>query len=170
MAEGSLGGQKIRRALDLTSWEAASELVMTWEARGRISGHLVTIAEAVSKFMDDARARHLTIASLAKSSVVLEKQLVPWCESRGLKYVSHLDVQTMAEFRASWSDGAVAATKKLERLRTFFRFAEDRHWVQSNAPTATRVFERLLEQWSGRPLPCSGGLTAIPLIPSLPTT
>jgi site-specific recombinase XerD len=132
MAEGSLGGQKIRKALDLTSWEAASELVMAWEARGKISGHVVTVADAVSKFMDDARARHLTDASLAKYSVVLEKQLVPWCENRGLRYLSHLDVQNVAEFRASWKDGAVAAAKKLERLRTFFRFAEDRQWMESN--------------------------------------
>ncbi len=33
---GTLGGEKIRRALDLTSWEAASDKVRGWEASGQI--------------------------------------------------------------------------------------------------------------------------------------
>ena len=34
--EGSLGGQAIRRDLDLTAWSAASDLVAQWNAAGRI--------------------------------------------------------------------------------------------------------------------------------------
>jgi integrase/recombinase XerD len=130
--QGTLGGDTIRKSLDLTSWEAASELVHDWEARGTLSGRVIPVVEAVSKFMNDARARKLTDASLSKLSVVLEKQLVPWCEPRGIKYLSQLEVQALADFRASWKDGAIAATKKLERLRTFFRFAKDRDWMDDN--------------------------------------
>jgi hypothetical protein len=34
--QGSLGGEYIRRALDLTYWEAAVDLIRSWEAAGRI--------------------------------------------------------------------------------------------------------------------------------------
>jgi hypothetical protein len=57
MAEGSLGGQKLRKALDLTSWEAASELLMTCEARGTLSGRVITVPDAVAKFMEDTATR-----------------------------------------------------------------------------------------------------------------
>src|SRR3990172_879589 len=33
---GTLGGETVRRALDLNSWEAASDLVRSWEASGQI--------------------------------------------------------------------------------------------------------------------------------------
>jgi hypothetical protein len=57
--QGTLAGEIVRKSLDLSSWEAASELVRMWEARGSLSGRIVAVPDAVSKFMDDARARHL---------------------------------------------------------------------------------------------------------------
>jgi hypothetical protein len=35
-AEGTLRGEKIRKSLDLTPWEAASDLVAAWSASGQI--------------------------------------------------------------------------------------------------------------------------------------
>jgi len=35
--EGTLAGEPIRKALDLSSWEAAQNLVREWEATGRIT-------------------------------------------------------------------------------------------------------------------------------------
>jgi hypothetical protein len=34
--QGSLRGEKIRKALDLTSWEAASDLIAQWNGAGEI--------------------------------------------------------------------------------------------------------------------------------------
>lgn len=130
--QGTLAGEKIRKSLDLVSWEAASELVRQWEARGGFSGKVIPVPEAVQKFLEDARVRHLTDATLAKMTVVLKKQLVPWSESRGITYVSQLDVEALRDFRATWADGAVSAIKKLERLRSFFRFCQDSGWVEKN--------------------------------------
>jgi integrase/recombinase XerD len=130
--QGTLSGQPIRKALDLTAWEAASDLVRDWEARGTFSGKIVPVVEAVADFMRDAKARHLTAASLAKMGLLFERQLVFWAEQNGIKYVSQLDVATLREFRGSWADGAISATKKLERLRSFFRFAKDSGWIDEN--------------------------------------
>lgn len=72
--EGSLAGERIRKALDLTSWEAAQDLVRRWESQGRIQlvKIEVTINDAVRKFLEDAKARHLSDATLQKYIVVLE--------------------------------------------------------------------------------------------------
>jgi integrase/recombinase XerD len=35
----------------------------------------------------------------------------------------------MDQFRATWADGALSSSKKLERLRAFFRFAQKREWI-----------------------------------------
>jgi integrase len=37
--------------------------------------------------------------------------------------------------RAAWLDGNLAALKILERLRTFFRFAQGSHWIEQNPAT-----------------------------------
>jgi hypothetical protein len=37
--QGSLGGEYVRRSLDLTNWQAAEDVVRSWEVSGRI-GHL----------------------------------------------------------------------------------------------------------------------------------
>ncbi len=42
------------------------------------------------------------------------------------------DVETLTKFRATWKSQHLSALKKLELLRTFFRFCEDRNWVAQN--------------------------------------
>src|SRR5438552_19203572 len=54
--EGTLAGEPVRKALDLTSWEAAQTLVREWEATGRITRAIPSVAEALEKFLADARA------------------------------------------------------------------------------------------------------------------
>src|SRR5687768_1689076 len=85
-AQGTLGGEKIRKSLDLTSWEAAADLVHGWASSGEIGFIRVEaplIPEAVTRFLSDAEARHLTEATIKKLRAVLERQLVPWCEKNG---------------------------------------------------------------------------------------
>jgi len=76
--QGSLGGEYLRRSLDLRSWEAASDLVRGWEASGQVGvvkPDVPTVAEAVTKFLEDARARHLTAETVRKYQNLLEPGL-----------------------------------------------------------------------------------------------
>jgi integrase len=41
---------------------------------------------------------------------------------KGIDFLSQLDIDSMGEFRNGWKDGALSASKKLERLKAFFRF------------------------------------------------
>jgi hypothetical protein len=67
--EGSLAGEHVRRSLDLTSWEAATDLIARWNASGEIGtsrADIPAIREAVSKFVSDANtARNTTRAAPA---------------------------------------------------------------------------------------------------------
>jgi hypothetical protein len=72
--------------LDLVSWEAAQDRVRGWEASGEI-GVVETetpeIPAAVERFFDDMKSRGLSEATLGKQNVLLRKQFLPWCKTRG---------------------------------------------------------------------------------------
>src|SRR4051812_24673974 len=69
--QGTLRGDPVRKSLDLDSWEAATDLVRSWEASGEIGRARPTVpslADAVDKFIGDASARNLNAESIKKMS------------------------------------------------------------------------------------------------------
>jgi hypothetical protein len=61
----------IRRALDQTNWEAASEVVAKWTASGQIGVarlDIPDIKDAVDKYFEDAKARQLRPGTISKHS------------------------------------------------------------------------------------------------------
>src|SRR5437763_474530 len=74
--EGSLGGETIRRALDLTAWGAASNVIAQWNAAGAFGvakEEPTQIEAAVTKYLDDARVRHLAEATLDKITTIFDR-------------------------------------------------------------------------------------------------
>jgi hypothetical protein len=72
--QGSLGGEYLRRSLDLTSWEAAQDRVRGWEASGEIGvvkTEIPNIPDAVERFFDDIKSRGLSEATIGKQNVLL---------------------------------------------------------------------------------------------------
>jgi integrase len=139
--EGSLRGESVRKGLDLTSWEAASDLIAQWNASGEIGvvkPEIPTVKEAVKKFFEDAHARQLKPPTIKKLKNLLETRLLRWCEDRGFQLLKQLDVDALRQFQASWNDGALSAQKNIERLRGFFRFCCDAGWMQKNHAKALK--------------------------------
>ena len=70
--QGSLRGEYIRRALDLRSWSAATDLVRDWEASGEIGvvkkPDIPSIAEAVEKFFGRRSRRNNSAARRSAST------------------------------------------------------------------------------------------------------
>ena len=133
--DGLLGGQDLRESLKMKDWQKASDLIHAWEARGakeeKPKAGLVTIGEAWKKFQADAQARGLRATTIYKY-VLLQRQLTAFAANEGLTVLEQLDLDTISRFRSTWKDGAIAATKKLERLRAFLGFCRDRNWIASN--------------------------------------
>ena len=141
--QGSLRGEYIRRALDLRSWSAATDLVRDWEATGEIGTvkkpDIPTISEALERFLADAKAQRLSGETIRKYENLLNKRFLPWCESKRYRYLKQLGVEEMRQFRATWNDSANYATKNLERLRGFFRFCMHDDWIPKNPARAVKA-------------------------------
>lgn len=139
--EGSLGGETIRRSLDLTSWEAATIKIRGWEAVGRIGGDepkLVTLTDAVALYVKDAIARGLRPGTLKLHRQLLEGDLLRWCEREGLRFLHQVTLEHMIDYRASWNYAPMTALKKFERLRSFFLFCQRAKWLADSPVTAMK--------------------------------
>ena len=134
--EGSVAGEKIRKALDMTSWEAAQQWARDKEASGTLhTPSAVTLAEAVAKFYEDAPARNLKPATVKKYKVVLS-QLTTFAADKSVVFLKQISVSFVRDFRASWKDSPISGVKKLERVRAFFGWCGRSGWMKSNPATS----------------------------------
>ena len=140
-AQGTLHGKWIKKSLDLRNWEAAQRLVRDWEG-GREKTSDTTVALACQAFTKDCEARKLSDASLDKYTL-LAKELK---DSFGKRPVASLSLPEMRQYRESWKMAPVSARKKLERLRTFFKFCIESGWAREN-------LARLIKPPLARPMP-----------------
>lgn len=127
-----IAGKRIRRPAQTRDWQIAQSRARQWEAEG-LTTDLVpqTIAQACDKFLEDAKARGLREPSIYKYRLLF-KQLQAFATERGLVFLSALTVDELRKFRESWPNKNLSARKKLEHLRTFFRFCVDSEWIKSN--------------------------------------
>lgn len=133
--QGTLSGETIRRALDVTTIEAASKLVVQWQAAGTIGAHKVeptTIETAVLKYLDDARARHLAEATITKLTTIFEKQFLKFAKDHGYRFLKDLTPDRLTAWRSTWKDEALAASKKYQRVVGFFYFCMRMKWISDN--------------------------------------
>ena len=139
--QGSLAGQWVKMSLKTRNWAAAAKVIHNWEASGKIGEEppdIPTIKSAVAKYLADAEARHLAPETVRKRRELLEGKLLPFCDAAGYAILRHLDVDVLRKFRASWSYAPLSARKRLEYLRSFFRFCQDAGWVDRNPAMAVK--------------------------------
>jgi integrase/recombinase XerD len=124
--QGTLHGKWLKKSLDLRNWEGAQRLVRDWEAGA--SAHSVPLKDACERFQSDCEARKLGSAQLGKYKLLTE-DLKKEFPNRLVGSISTDDLRT---YREGWSVGSVTASKKLERLRTFFKFCQESGWIATN--------------------------------------
>jgi hypothetical protein len=129
------GNPKVARSRD---WEKAQETVRRWEAEGECrvadDGLPVSVEHATEAFEADAIARSLKDRTVYKYKVLF-CQLKAFDEAKGIRFLKELDSATLRQFRASWKDKNHAGLKKLERLRSFFRFTVSNGWLTTDPTT-----------------------------------
>jgi integrase/recombinase XerD len=89
------------------------------------------VENACKDFLADCKARGLREPSIYKYKLLLTR-LEAFAKEKELVYISNFDLEMTAKFRETWTNKGSAARKKLESLRTLFRFCHDRGWIQSN--------------------------------------
>lgn len=92
----------------------------------------VKISVAVKKYLADANSRGLEKSTLSKLTTIFQKQFVPWATGEGYEYLDELDLDAMKDFRATWTDGALAKSKKQGRVIGFFWHCQRRGYIKEN--------------------------------------
>ena len=134
-ADGFVGEQEIRKSLGTRDWDEAQKTIREWEATGDLpvpqEEQPIRLEQAAAEFIADAEARNLKDKTVYKYRLLF-RQLKEFSETQGIRFLKELDPATLRKFRASWKDQNLAAQKKLERLRSFFRFAVQNAWISVN--------------------------------------
>jgi len=92
----------------------------------------ITIQYAVEKYLTDAKSRGLEKATLSKLDTTFQKQFLPWAIGEGFEYLDEIDLDAAQNFRSTWTDGALAKSKKQERLIGFFWSCVRRGYITQN--------------------------------------
>ena len=122
---GTIDGKLIRQSLKTRVWDIGQKKVRDWEAAGIV---FLTVKEAWERFVEDCIARGLGDAQLGKYRLMkteMEKEF-------GSQSMRSVTADDLARYRKTWKLSGVSSRKKLERLRTFFRFSQERGWSQGN--------------------------------------
>ena len=134
-----INGNRILKPFNTRNWSEAQRMRNELETGGLIVKREATLLEdAVNAFLSDARARGLRESSIYKLKL-LTTRLKEFGESKGYTYISDFDIERTSVFRETWTNRGTAARKKLEALRTFFRFCVDRKWVTDNPAKALKM-------------------------------
>jgi integrase/recombinase XerD len=123
------------RSLGTRNWELAQKKILALETTGDKTRK--TIDDSCDSFVRDAEARGLRVTSIYKYRLLF-KQLKAFARDKGFIHLDELDVDALRGFRESWVNKNYSARKKLEALRTFFRFAHDAEWIHKNYALAIK--------------------------------
>ena len=125
-------GRRVNCTLDTANWQVAIKRIRDWEIEGAvIEDTRVPVMEACAAFSSDAAARGLADETLKKHRVLFD-QMKAFCEAEKIGFVQEFDPPTVRRFRQSWVDAPLSASKKLERLKTFFRFCVAQGWLRDS--------------------------------------
>jgi integrase/recombinase XerD len=130
--EGTVLGGYIRRSLKTSSFERGVQIARDMESEGKLKIEKPrTIDEACASYLADCRQRNLAKESLKKYTCDLN-ELRSYCDGIGLLFLRDVAVETLREFRVTWKNAPLSAGKKLERVRSFFRFCQETGWIEKN--------------------------------------
>ncbi len=126
-------GHKVRESLKTRDWLRAQNIAREWDTTGQQPKALVRVllTDLDTKFMQDATTRNLASETLRKYRLLF-KQMSAFCQNKGHRFINELDADALREFRATWNDAPLSASKKLERLRSVFAFAMGNKWIPDN--------------------------------------
>jgi hypothetical protein len=125
--EGSIHGDYIRKSQGIRNWEAAQKYVRERES-GNASFEVVSVTRACDASLSEREGRHLALASISKYKL-LTRELK---DGFGDPPVSSIMAEDLMKYRQKWELGPTSSSKKLERLKTFVRFAGEAGWARHN--------------------------------------
>ena len=125
--EGTTNETYVRRSLKTGSWERAQALARVIEEADNPAStperkdEPVSVVQAVTEYLADAKARELSEATIYKLDIFFRKQFLTWCKAEGYKLLREIDLRAVQSFRASWKDGAMACSNRTASTAPWLR-------------------------------------------------
>jgi len=133
---GTLDGKFIRQSLDTSSLEKAAIAIQELELGKR---EKVFLEEACKRHIAQGEANGLSHDTLNKHRLI-HREMKDYFGKVEVRAITPNDV---AKFRETWKVSNVTARKKIERLRSFFRFCMDREWIKKNPAKTLKLPKEL---------------------------
>ena len=136
--------RRIHKALGTSNWQTAQQIVRDLETgntrleTAKPESEPMSLAQAWERFLVSLESRRLQQSTIRKYRL-LERKMTQCGEQNNIKLLIECDLDFLDSFRAVWKDGALSSCKKLERLKAFFRFANQRKWISSNPAVELRA-------------------------------
>jgi integrase/recombinase XerD len=142
--DGRLRNIRVHRSMCTRDWSTAQRLVLSLESeheptKQSSQAEVATIQQGVNRFIVNLEGQKLRSSTVRKYRLLLVKQLIEFAALNGLSLLNQLRPETLDDFRNGWKDGALSSSKKLERLRAFFRFCLQRGWLKENPTSHLRA-------------------------------
>jgi len=98
----------------------------------------LSVADAVTKFLDNKRSERLNEGTIKKLALIFQKELLDWCGQNGIHFLAHLTAPKLQEWRNTWDavNNPLTCSKKQERVRGLFLFCHNNGWITSNPARA----------------------------------
>jgi integrase len=118
----------MKKSLGVRNWESAQRLVRDWEGGNLKAVARVSVKEACAAFTRDCERRKLSQTSVDKYTLLTDELK----EEFAAEHIGDITIADLREYCAKWKLAPISYRKKLERLRTFFKFCADSDWIKSN--------------------------------------
>lgn len=130
-------GTPIRESLKTRVWESAEAKVRALMTAKPVTAPEKKISDAIGAFKEDAEKR-LAPSTFRKHRYLLAK-LEAYADLNGFVLLKELTHERVREFRHTWADRNRSAGKKLERLKSFFRFSIDSGWIERDPTRGIKI-------------------------------
>jgi integrase/recombinase XerD len=129
-ATGTLEGRPYRKSLKTANHERAEQIMREIEAGTfvpkKAAPTILAFDEASQRFIRKLQAENRAPDTIRKYRLLFS-ELAP----HG-RLITDFTVDTLSDFRAEWQESPVTRNKKLDRLKSFFRYAHDAGWISHN--------------------------------------
>jgi len=108
-------GQFVRMRTKLRDWNRVQELVRKWDVIGELpkKRERVTVEDWKTKFLAVAEADNLSPETIRKYKLLF-RQMEDFARNKGLRFADQFDLGLLDDLRATWKDGPLSASKKIE--------------------------------------------------------
>ena len=128
-------GARRRVSAKTRSWERAEEKTKALAAPAsdtQFAPDRQTIQAAVQAFLKDKETQNLSSVSLRKLRLIFNRQLLAFCNREAIIYLDELKLVHLERFRAALGNSPGTVKKKLEFVRSFFRYCILHDWMAKN--------------------------------------